>query len=275
MPAGRNLEVSVTTMRLPAVAGLFYPEEADALRAAVLAHMGQATVPDVPEPPPKALIVPHAGYRYSGPVAGTAYRHVVPLRGQVRRVVLLGPAHYVPLLGMAAPSVDALQTPLGALPVDRAAVESVLDLPQVVVWDQAHAVEHSLEVQLPFLMEALGAVSVVPMVVGEAPPHVVAEVLERLWDGPETLVVVSSDLSHFHSSDVARRLDAQTAAAIERLDCAGLREGSACGWRAVCGLLLASARHGLRCRTVDLRNSGDTAGRTDSVVGYGAFVFTD
>ena len=264
----------MTVTRPPAVAGLFYPAAAESLRAAVRAHLGSAG-PDEHLGRPKGLIVPHAGYRYSGAAAGAAYRRVMPLRGSVSRVVLVGPAHYVPLDVMAVPSAAALGTPLGALAVDRAAVLEVLALPDVTVSDAAHSVEHSLEVQLPFIVEALGVVSVVPIVVGDVSPSAVGRALELLWAGPETVIVVSSDLSHFHSSAVARQLDGQTADAIARMDPAAIDAEHACGWSALRGFLWAARRHDLRCQTVALTDSSQEAGRPESVVGYGAFVFRE
>ncbi len=256
------------------MAGRFYPADARRLAAAVSAHLdtGARRVGAPPSTPPKALIAPHAGYVYSGPIAGTAYAHWQALRGRVERVILLGPAHRHPVRGLAAPTVDAFAGPLGAVPIDRAALQAVADLPQVVFDDRAHALEHALEVQLPFLQTVLGAFSLVPFAVGAATDAQVAEVLDRLWGGPETRVVISSDLSHFLDYDAATALDRQTAAAIERLDGPALEYETACGRVPIRGLLALGARRGLSVRAVDLRNSGDTAGDRDRVVGYGAFV---
>jgi AmmeMemoRadiSam system protein B len=224
---------------------------------------------------PKAVIVPHAGYVYSGPVAAAAYVRLRPGRGVVRRVVLLGPSHHVPFRGLAVPATEAFATPLGEVPVDRQAVERILALPSVREFDGAHADEHSLEVQLPFLQEVLeeqpGDFALVPIAAGSAPPEEVASVIEALWDGAETLFVVSSDLSHYHDYETARRLDAATCRAIEAMRPEDIGEEDACGRVPVRGLLLAARRHGLRARTLDLRNSGDTAGPRDRVVGYGAW----
>jgi AmmeMemoRadiSam system protein B len=257
-------------IRYPAVAGMFYPANPAALRAQVdefLAHASAAVAP------PKALIVPHAGYIYSGPVAATGYASLASVRETITRVVLLGPSHRVPLHGLAASSAEAFETPLGSVPVDTAAVAAIATLPQVAVLDNAHVQEHSLEVHLPFLQRVLGRFSLVPLVVGEATAEQVAEVLEQLWGGPETLVVISSDLSHYHDYDTARRMDAATSRAIERLDGAALHYEDACGRIPVAGLLLAAKHRGLHARTLDLRNSGDTAGPRDHVVGYGTYVF--
>ena len=255
--------------RRPAVAGLFYPAEPGELAAAVRACL-RAAAPAA-GPPPRALIAPHAGYVYSGEIAGSAYARLAPLRGKVRRVVLIGPSHHVPFRGLAVPSADAFATPLGDVPVDRAAVERLLELPQVEERDDAHAREHSLEVQLPFLQEVLGAFALVPLAAGDASAEEVAEVLELLFDEPGTLVVVSSDLSHYHDYATARRLDAATSRAIEALRPEALDFESACGRVGVNGLLVLARRRGLSARTLDLRSSGDTAGPRDRVVGYGAY----
>lgn len=258
--------------RPPAVAGLFYPDDPEVLRRDVEAHLAAAGLAEQ-ETAPKALILPHAGYVYSGPVAASGYARLPEVaRRRIRRVVLLGPCHHVPLRGLAVPRAEAFATPLGAVPVDREAVARALALPQVVTSDEAHAAEHSLEVHLPFLQRLLGDFALVPFAVGDASAEEVAEVLELLWGGPETLVVVSSDLSHYHDYAEARRLDAATCRAIEALDPEALDEESACGRVPVRGLLVVARRRGLAARTVDLRSSGDTAGPRDRVVGYGAWL---
>jgi len=222
---------------------------------------------------PKALIVPHAGYVYSGAIAASGYARLAGQRRAIRRVVLLGPSHRIPLRGLAASGADSFATPLGAVPVDRDAIDEILDLPQVQIFDAAHRDEHSLEVQIPFLQYVLEAFSLVPLSVGDAEPEEVGEVIERLWGGPETLFVVSSDLSHYHDYETARRLDAATTRAIEALDFRALDSESACGCAPARGLLAAARRHGLSVETIDLRNSGDTAGDKRRVVGYGSYVF--
>ena len=257
------------TYRPAAVAGSFYPRDPGALQAEVDRYLSEAA----PGPAPKAIIAPHAGYVYSGPVAASAYGRVASLRGTVTRVVLAGPCHRVAVRGLALSSADAFETPLGRVPVDRAACDQVVGLPQVSTVDATHAQEHSLEVQLPFLQRTLGAVSVVPLVVGEAADAEVAEVLEALWGGPETLVVISTDLSHFLDYRAARALDAQTCEAIEALDGEGLAHRTACGRVLVRGLLALARRRRLRVETLDLRSSGDTAGDRARVVGYGAWAF--
>lgn len=261
----------MNTVREPAVAGLFYPDNPAELRRMLDGYLGEA--PTAPGgPPPKALIVPHAGYIYSGPVAASAYARVLALRETVRRVVLIGPSHRVPFRGLATSSAEHFRTPLGDIPVDRASVVEIERLPQVRRLDLAHGQEHSLEVHLPFLQALFSDFSLVPLVTGDASATEVAEVLERLWGGPETLIVVSSDLSHYHDYDTARQMDSRTSRAIERLEWESLDYEDACGRTAVSGLLEAARRRGMHITTVDLRNSGDTAGPRDSVVGYGAYL---
>jgi MEMO1 family protein len=259
-------------VRAPAVAGFFYPEDPRELAAAVDACLAAAP-PSRGEPTPKALIVPHAGYVYSGPVAASAYARIAPHAGAIRRVLLFGPAHRVWVRGLAAPRVDAFATPLGVVPIDRAAIDAVVALPQVEVSDAPHAGEHSLEVQLPFLQRVLGEFALAPFAVGDASADETAEVIERLWGGPETLVLVSSDLSHYHDYATARRLDRAVCTAIEALDPAALGPDAACGCVPVSGLLRVARRRGLHVETLDLRSSGDTAGDRDRVVGYGAWAF--
>ncbi len=258
------------SVRAPAVAGMFYPDDPAELDRAVRGFL--AGVPKH-DPAPKAMILPHAGYVYSGPVAASGYARLADVRHTVTRVVLLGPAHRVPVSGLAVSTAQGFATPLGTVPVDRAAVERILALPQVTAFDAAHRLEHSLEVHLPFLQEALASFSVVPLVVGDATPDEVAEVIEALWGGPETLIVVSSDLSHYCDDNTARDLDAATSAAIEALKPDDIADHQACGHIPIKGLLRAAAGHGLTARTIDLRNSGDTAGPRGEVVGYGAYVF--
>jgi AmmeMemoRadiSam system protein B len=260
-------------VRPAAVAGLFYPDDPAQLRAAVGGYVRDAKVSPTATWP-KAIIGPHAGFIYSGPVAGSAYAPLKAARGAVTRVLLLGPAHRWPVDGLAVNSAEFFATPLGNVKVDRAAVDIALQFPQVSVCDDAHAPEHGLEVHLPFIIEVLGDVSIVPIVVGDAEGSDVAEVLEKLWGAAETLVIISSDLSHFLPYAEAKTIDARTAAAIEALRPQDIGEDNrACGRVPVNGLLQLAPGKNLRARTLDLRNSGDTAGPRDSVVGYGAFVF--
>lgn len=265
----------MTQIRHAAVAGLFYPEDRDELDHAVRHLLSDAPVHAERERIPKALIVPHAGYIYSGPVAASAYARLKAVAGRVRRVVLLGPCHRVPFRGLAVSSADAFETPLGAVPVDKEALAGVLELPQVKVFNATHADEHSLEVHLPFLQHILGDFTLVPIVAGEASAEEVAEALERLWGGPATLIVISSDLSHYLDYDTARQIDAKTCRAIESLDPSVIDSDQACGRVPVAGLLTAARRRDLAVTTLDLRNSGDTAGDRRRVVGYGAWMFAE
>ncbi len=257
-------------IREPAVAGMFYPDDPVLLQQQIDQLLATDTAATEP---PKALIVPHAGYIYSGPVAASAYAQLAPVRHRIRRVVLLGPAHRVAFNGLAASSAGYFETPLGVVPVDQVAQEKILMLPQVHVRDDAHAQEHSLEVQLPFLQTVLDQFKLIPLVVGDASHEEVAEVLEALWDGDETLIVISSDLSHYHDYQTAKRLDTATSQAIEQLRPEAISYDQACGRNPVNGLLLAARHHHLHATTLDLRNSGDTAGTRDRVVGYGAYAF--
>jgi len=259
-------------IRQPAVAGLFYPSDPGELQGMLDVFFAAASMPGE-ETPPKAVIVPHAGYIYSGAVAASAYARIIPVRGNIHRVVLLGPSHRVPLYGLAASSATHFATPLGLIPLDREAIDDILQLDQVSLMDAAHDREHSLEVHLPFLQTMLGQFELIPLVVGEASAAEVAEVLDRLWGGDETLIVISSDLSHYHDYATAQRMDRQTSRAIESMAPEKIRYDDACGRIPVNGLLTVARRHGLHAQTIDLRNSGDTAGPRDQVVGYGAYVF--
>ena len=258
------------TVRRPAVAGMFYPGSPSELRSTV-----EDLLRDVPPdrgPAPKAVIAPHAGYVYSGPIAAVAFQALAGRR--LERVILLGPAHRVPVHGLALPGADAFATPLGEVPVDAEGARAVSDLPQVSTFPQAHAPEHSLEVELPFLQVLFPGVPVLPIVVGDADGEEVAEVLDRVWGGPETAVVISSDLSHYLPYDVARRVDRETADEILALE-GPLHSRQACGAYPINGLLVAARRRGMEPRLLDLRNSGDTAGDRGRVVGYGAFAFSE
>ena len=259
-------------VRKPSVAGSFYPAQPDRLRRQVvelLADAGTAL-----KITPKALIVPHAGYIYSGSTAAAAFATLRDSARRLARIVLIGPAHYVAIRGIAVPTVDAFETPLGRMSVDHDALNEITGLPFVSRNDAAHAPEHALEVELPFLQIVLPSFSLLPLVVGEATEHEVGQVLARLWTSPETLLVISSDLSHYHSYETARRLDAATAAAIENGDWAGLGPGQACGYLPIAGLLIEANRHKLKARRLSLCSSGDTAGPRDQVVGYGAWMFS-
>lgn len=260
----------MTTIREPAVAGMFYPADPHELHAMITRFLDEAEpVGDVP----KAFIAPHAGYIYSGPVAASAYARLRPAHARIKRVVLLGPSHRVAFEGLAVSGADEFLTPLGRIPLDKGAIEQIAVLPDVHLLDKAHVMEHSLEVHLPFLQEVLDRFTLVPVVVGDAAEESVAEVLDLLWGGPETLIVISSDLSHYHDYETARRMDQATSRAIEELRPEAIHYDDACGRNPVNGLLTLARRRGLHAHTIDLRNSGDTAGPRDQVVGYGAYVF--
>ena len=257
-------------IRPAAVAGAFYPGNGQVLSRDLDALL--ASAPQAHGPLPKALIVPHAGYLYSGPIAASAYRRLAAGRGQITRVVLLGPAHRVAVRGLALPQTDAFATPLGLVRIDQATCDAIRTLPQVVSSDKAHAQEHALEVQLPFLQKVLGEFALVPLVVGDASAEEVAQVLDQLWGEPETLIVISSDLSHYLPYALAQRVDQETTDMILRLQ-TGINHEQACGGTPVNGLLIAAKQHGLKPELLDLRNSGDTAGGPEQVVGYAAFAF--
>ncbi|GAB4359972.1 MAG: AmmeMemoRadiSam system protein B [Methylohalobius crimeensis] len=259
----------MTSVRYPAVAGLFYPDDPVELSEVVRRFISAET----PRGPiPKAIVAPHAGYVYSGPVAASAYRLLTPAKNTISRVILAGPAHHVPFRGLAIPSVDTFLSPLGRVPVDRPSVAKISELPFVKRHDGPHEPEHSLEVHLPFLQKILGEFTVIPILVGDATGEEVATVLEQLWE-KDTLIVISSDLSHYHDYPTAKHLDAATSKAIEHLDPSRITFESACGRIPLNGMLLTARKHGLKAETLDLRNSGDTAGPKDRVVGYGAYAF--
>ena len=254
-------------VRHPAVAGLFYPANPAQLGQAVDSYLAENPCVG---PVPKVLVVPHAGYTYSGPVAARAFNLLAPVVERIRRVVLLGPSHRVALSGLALPGVDCFETPLGKVQIDSLLTYSLEGLPQVEVLSPCHAAEHSLEVQLPFLQRLIPSFKLLPLVVGQCAPHLVAEVLEMVWGGDETLIVISSDLSHYHSYKEALEIDRQTSRGICacRSDLAG---DEACGCAPLNGMLMLARKLGLQVELLDLRNSGDTAGDRKQVVGYGAY----
>jgi AmmeMemoRadiSam system protein B len=261
----------MSSSRAPAVAGQFYPAAPAELSAGIHSLLADAA-PAGPARLPKALIVPHAGYIYSGPVAATAYARLATLAGRIRRVVLLGPVHRVPVRGLALPAVTVFSTPLGDIPLDTEAMGALSDMEQVTVSNAAHLPEHSLEVQLPFLQTVLGEFRLLPLAVGDATAVEVAEVLARVWGGEDTLVIISSDLSHYLPYDIARQTDNETVHHIIEL-CPDIVHEQACGATPVNGLLKFAASHPLQAELLDLRNSGDTAGDRSRVVGYAAIAF--
>lgn len=263
----------MSTTRSSAVAGMFYPANPALLAELIAAMLAKTGQPRLARQP-KALIVPHAGYVYSGPIAAHAYALLKSYAERIRRVVLLGPTHHVAVRGLALPGVDHFATPLGSIIIDADAIRQIDHLPQVCTSREAHAPEHSLEVQLPFLQVILPDFRLLPLAVGTATAEEVAEVLERLWGGEETLIIISSDLSHYLPYAMAKQMNGATADAILHLNPLG-SHAQACGATPVNGLLLLAKQLRLKPHLIDLRNSGDTAGDRSRVVGYGAFAFTE
>ena len=254
--------------RPPAVAGKFYPQDPMELRQMVDGFLAQVNVDG---PVPEALILPHAGYIYSAPIAATGYARLTPAGGRIRRVVLLGPAHRVNFHGLAAPSNDYFSTPLGDVPLDRDLIAELVTSPHVHILDAAHVAEHSLEVHLPFLQIVLDDFLLVPLLVSQTDSGAVADVLDAVWQNESTVVIVSSDLSHHLDYDTAAQRDRQTANAIENMEPDRIGQRDACGYRAIHGLIQVAKKRHLHIKAVDLRNSGDTAGPRNQVVGYGAY----
>lgn len=258
--------------RNPAVAGSFYPDKSSELSSSIQNYL-DTTETTAGQILPQAMIVPHAGYIYSGLIAASAYIQLTPFAKQITRVVLLGPCHHIPFLGIASSSVDFFQTPLGNIPLDRKIIDKLNELPFVQTHDEAHRQEHSLEVQLPFLQKILPEFSLVPLVIGQADDEQVSTVIETLWQEHNTLFLISSDLSHFLDYERAKECDHATCEAITELKPEKIHYEQACGRSAIAGMLLSAKKHHLNVQTLDLRNSGDTAGSKDRVVGYGSWVF--
>lgn len=257
--------------RAPCVAGFFYPADPQVLQDTITTLLANATVNDIVVP--KAIIAPHAGYIYSGPIAATIYKTLLPYKNTIKRVVLLGPAHRVAFNGIATTQLEYFATPLGKISIDLQAIKTILNIPGVSVFEHAYDMEHSLEVQLPFLQTVLSSFTLVPCVVGNATAQQVAAVLEKLWGGSETLIVISSDLSHYYDYETAQKLDNATSKAIVDLEPDKISDNQACGRLPVKGLLLAATKFKMQAQLLDLRNSGDTAGDKSKVVGYGAYHF--
>jgi len=268
---------AATSTRPPAVAGLFYPGDAGELQYTVDQLLKQAAANNLQTLPAiRAIIAPHAGYIYSGPIAATAYQQLDNMKQHIRRVAVLGPSHRVALGGMAVPDSEYFATPLGRIALDNDTISKLLRHPQVTRSNLAHGQEHSLEVQLPFLQRLLGDFQLIPIVVGEASPEAVADVIAELLDsGDDLLIVISSDLSHYHDYATAQSLDNRTSAAIETLQDERIGYNDACGCNPIKGLLHVARQRGWHAHTVDLRNSGDTAGDKSRVVGYGAYIFNE
>lgn len=258
-------------VRTPSVAGSFYPGDERSIHAMLDEQLADAREQSKVTIDPKAMIVPHAGWIYSGPIAASAYVLLENRRETIDRVVLLGPSHFLPFDGIALPSVDAFATPLGMIPLDRTTASTLADLDFVSIRDSPHSREHSLEVQLPFLQKILEAFELVPLAVSDATPAQVGEVIDRLWGDERTLILISSDLSHYQDYERARRIDENTARAIDELSREDIDPNEACGCRPINGMIHTARRRRMKCTRLDLRNSGDTAGPSDQVVGYGAW----
>ncbi|MAI11603.1 MAG: hypothetical protein CBD27_05975 [Rhodospirillaceae bacterium TMED167] len=270
------LKLDESLVRQPAVAGTFYPSNPTELAATVQFYLSQAKekIGTACLIPPKAIIVPHAGYVYSGLTAAAAYNSLRMQSDKITRVIMMGPCHRVGIAGLALPSTQAFSTPLGSVPVDTDATAKIIRLDQVKIFNETHKNDHALEVHLPFLQTILTSFSIVPLIVGQAAPSDVAEVLDLLWGGEETLILISSDLSHYQSYKDAQKVDDFTRQAIEQLDAQALGDQQACGRHSIKGLMEVARKRGLRVSTADVRNSGDTAGAKDKVVGYGSWLFS-
>ncbi|MBB5018058.1 hypothetical protein HNQ59_001343 [Chitinivorax tropicus] len=264
----------MSAVRHAAVAGSFYPGQHDQLMRTVDDLIVDAARHQSLPHPPKAIIAPHAGYVYSGSVAAKVYAALRPFHAQIERVVLLGPTHRVPVKGLALPDCEAFATPLGTVPIDQSSCRRLISLPQVETSAAAHALEHSLEVHLPFLQHVLDHFTLVPLAVGDASTQEVADVLNLLWGGRETLIVVSSDLSHYLPYSLAQRVDHDTCESILELH-DQINHQQACGATPIRGLLQVARQRQLKPFLMDLRNSGDTAGDKERVVGYAAFAFLE
>jgi len=259
------------SVKPPAVAGLFYPANSDELRSQITTFLAEGQPGRIEKP--KALIAPHAGYIYSGATAGHAYAQLKSIADKISHVVILAPSHHLAFPGIGYSSAKSFQTPIGSLKVNHDAIALISSLPQVHQIDEAFEQEHSIEVHLPFLQLVLGDIQITPLLVSDAQGSEVAEVLEQLWGGDETLIVVSSDLSHYLDYQHAQQRDREATRAIEQLEPNALARDHACGRTPISGLLIAARNHHLTATTLDLRNSGDTAGSHSQVVGYGAYAF--
>lgn len=262
--------MKTSSIRRPAVAGTFYPEDGAELHTMVQRFLSQGHASDTP---PRAVIAPHAGYMFSGAVAGSAFASWLPCRGHFQRVVVAGPSHRLAFRGIALSDAEYFATPLGLIPLDTAICERLSEHPQVVHLEGAHRHEHSVETHLPFLQETLGEFSLVPLVIGDVSPRDVAQILNMIGDDPHTAISISSDLSHYLTYDEAQRMDAATSRAIEENHPHDIGPQQACGRLGILGLMHWATRHHLQAKTLDLRNSGDAGGDRDCVVGYGAYAF--
>ena len=260
-------------IRQPAVANMFYPGDAYELGEMVDGFLSKV-IPTLPTTP-KAIIAPHAGYIYSGPIAASVYAELVKSARSIKRVVILGPSHRVAFHGLAVSDADYFNTPLGNIPLDKEMIQNLMNQNLVTLLNQAHQLEHSLGVHLPFLQRIYDSISIVPIVVGDATTQEVSRCLEAIWGNSETLIVISSDLSHYHPYDEAKQLDKVTCTAIEEYNIDAIHSENACGYIPIRGLLHYANTLNFKATTLDCRNSGDTAGSKDQVVGYGAYAFNE
>jgi hypothetical protein len=260
-------------IRKPCVAGLFYPDDPERLDFTL-----NQLFESVPENlktgySPHAIIVPHAGYIYSGEIAASAYSSILKRVQDIKRVVILGPSHQLALNGAACPSATHFDTPLGRIPLDVEEIARLQAQGLIEINDAAHVREHSIEVQLPFLQHILSDFKIIPIVVGLEQAMPIAALLEPFWRAKDALIVVSSDLSHYLDYYDARKMDSDTSSAIEACRWQDISPTQACGCYPMRGLLQLAQEENSSVSCIDLRNSGDTAGDKSRVVGYGAYVF--
>ncbi len=260
-------------VRTTAVAGAFYPSEPEILSKDIQRYIEET--PSVSLPVPKAIIVPHAGYEYSAGVAASAYKLLKSGRKSIKKVVILAPSHKIGFNGMALTKASAYETPLGNVEIDKEMNEQLLALPLVDYLEEAHKSEHSLEVQLPFLKEALDDFKLIPVITGNASPTDVETLLETVWGKKDTLIVISTDLSHYLPYNEACILDNKTKTAIENLDIDSIEQEQACGYVPLKGMLTIAKAKKMQVETLEVKNSGDTSGSKNRVVGYGAWAFLE
>lgn len=258
-----------TEFRKPTVAGLFYPSETDNLSKLITDLLNQ-------KPPvsfTKMLIVPHAAYQYIGEILAQSYLHLFSRSQQIKTVVLLTPSHHIKFNGIAITSKDCYLTPFGEVIIDSDAMMTLLNFPQVVMFDDAHIKEHSIEIHLPFLQTILPSFSLVPLIIGETNSYNILEILEKLWEQEETLIIASMNLSHYQTYNIAQELDQRTSQAIESLHWQSLQTNQICNIHLISSLLQLAHQKSLTPKTIKVCNSGDLTGIKNRVVGYGAFIF--
>jgi len=262
------------TSRQASVAGSFYPKNPAQLKKTLtnLFNANEDLNIDF-QTPVKAIIAPHAGYIYSGPIAAKAYSLVSTCIKGKNKITIIGPSHFVPFNGIALSTAEFFETPLGKIKVDHHAYELINRIPEVIYLDEAHAREHSIEVHLPFIQYLKKDVRIIPLAVGQTSYQKVAKVLEKFCEEKDNLIIISSDLSHYHAYGYAQKYDLQTALKIENYKCSQLGPNEACGYLAIAGLLKMAKDRKYKIKRIDLCNSGDTSGSKDTVVGYGSWFF--